>query len=59
MNNTLISDIIQQRLILNQLKAKRREILNGLNETQRNINLQEEKIFNLVGMLEKSYQEVV
>jgi hypothetical protein len=59
MNNTLLQDIKQEKFILDQLKARRRENLKGLNETQRNIKLQEEKIFNLVELLEKSYQEVI
>lgn len=50
---TLIHDIKQNRFILDQKKAKRREILNSLNIVQKEIKQQEEKIFNLVGMLER------
>ena len=55
---TLIYDIKQQRFLLDQYKAKRRDILNSLNAVQKEIKQQENKIFNLISMLEKESQEV-
>lgn len=58
MNNQLIQDIKQQRFLLDQYKAKRSDILKNLNAINKEIKQQENKIYTLVGMLEKSYHEV-